>query len=60
MNIMSLRNPDIALFIDRETAEGWSGWQVIERWHRLYQGSLFSQRYLKGESLSSIEQQVLD
>ncbi|MCU7841601.1 MAG: transposase [Candidatus Thiodiazotropha sp. (ex Troendleina suluensis)] len=50
----------LVLFVDQETAEGWSRWQVIERWHRLYQGSLFSQRYLKGESLSSIEQQVLD
>ncbi|MCU7919141.1 MAG: transposase [Candidatus Thiodiazotropha sp. (ex Epidulcina cf. delphinae)] len=50
----------LVLFIDQETAEGWGAREVVERWHRLYKGTFFSQRYLNGESLSPAEQQVLD
>jgi len=34
--------------------------QVIERWHRLFRGSLLSQRYLRNEPLSKAELIVLN
>ncbi len=37
------------LFIDEETAKGWSIKEVIERWHQLFKGTLFTQRYCRDE-----------
>ncbi|MCU7922741.1 MAG: transposase [Candidatus Thiodiazotropha sp. (ex Dulcina madagascariensis)] len=50
----------LVLFIDQASAKAWETQTVIELWHCLYKGSLLSQRYLQGESLSSAERQVLD
>ena len=50
----------LVLFIDQDTVDGWAPLEVAARWHRLFSGSLLSQRYVNGEVLSRSEWQVLD
>ena len=50
----------VILYVDTTQAENWSREAVIERWHRLFNGSLFSQRHARGEALSKVEISVLD
>ena len=50
----------LVLFVDRDTADAWQPREVIERWHRLFSGSLLSQRYLNEEALSRAEWLALD
>ncbi len=38
-----------------KTATEWTLEQVLQRWHLLYSGTLLSQRFLRGETLSDIE-----
>jgi REP element-mobilizing transposase RayT len=47
------------LHVDRSLARAWSMGEVIERWHRLFTGTLHSARYLRGETLLEAEQQAL-
>ena len=49
----------VALHINAEQAQTWSSREVIERWHRLFKGSLLSQRFLQGEALSKAERNAL-
>lgn len=46
----------VVLFIDDKRAKSWSNTEVIERWHSLFKGNLFSQRFLKGEKLDNAQQ----
>jgi REP element-mobilizing transposase RayT len=41
----------IILNVDPELANTWSMHEVISRWHRLFKGTLLTQRYIKGETL---------
>jgi REP element-mobilizing transposase RayT len=50
----------VLLYIDQMTAAQWEAHEVVERWHRLFSGSLLSQRFVAGESLTHVEQLVLD
>ena len=50
----------VVLYVDATQAENWSHEAVIERWHRLFNGTLFSQRHARGEALSKVELNVLD
>ena len=50
----------VILYVDATQAENWSHEAVIERWHRLFNGTLFSQRHARGEALSKVELNVLD
>jgi hypothetical protein len=50
----------VLLFIDDITVRPWEPHEVVERWHRLFSGSLLSQRFEAGESLSSSEWEVMD
>lgn len=45
----------VVLCVDKESADNWSMPEVIRRWHQLYQGTLLSQQYHKGEPLSDAE-----
>ena len=38
-----------------EQAEAWTDEEIAERWHRLFHGSLLSQRYCRGETLTKAE-----
>ena len=47
------------LHIDSEKAESWTDDEVAERWHRLFHGSLLSQRFIRREDLTSAEQKAV-
>jgi REP element-mobilizing transposase RayT len=49
----------VVLHIDRKQNLAWSDAEVIERWHRLFKGSLLSQRFSRGEILDRAEQHAL-
>ena len=40
------------LYIDEEKAKHWSMQEVLERWHKLYKGTLLTQQYCRGDKLS--------
>jgi REP element-mobilizing transposase RayT len=50
----------VVLFIDKSTADNWDIPEVVERWHLLFSGTLYSQRFVKGELLTAAEQASLD
>ena len=39
------------LHVDQEKAVNWTTKEVLERWHRLYKGTTFTQQYVRGEEL---------
>ncbi|WP_085304841.1 transposase [Colwellia polaris] len=41
----------VVLFIDEEKAQQWSMKEVLERWHRLYKGTILTQQYCRGDAL---------
>jgi REP element-mobilizing transposase RayT len=45
----------IVLSVDKDKADSWSMKEVIRRWHQLYQGTLLSQKYQRGDKLSKGE-----
>jgi hypothetical protein len=49
----------VVLHVNREQNLAWSDAEVIERWHRLFKGSLLSQRFSRGEPLDRAEQHAL-
>jgi len=49
----------VILHIDQQVANDWTATEVIEQWHQLFSGNLFSQRHLKGDKLSAAESAVL-
>jgi len=49
----------VTLHINSEQALSWSVLEVVEHWHRLFNGSLLSQRFCQGEVLSKAERNAL-
>ena len=49
----------VVLHVRRDLVVSWSDREVVERWHALFSGSLFSQRYLANEDLTNIQRQRL-
>ena len=49
----------LIVYIDKETALGWSDDEVIERWYTLYSGHRLVDRYQAGEKLSKAELKVM-
>ena len=49
----------VVLHISQKQALSWSVWEVIEHWQRLFKGSLLSQRFYQGETLSKAELNAL-
>ena len=45
----------VVLHINREQALSWSELEVVEHWHRLFKGSLLSQRFYQGDVLNKAE-----
>ncbi|SBS36457.1 hypothetical protein MSP8886_03696 [Marinomonas spartinae] len=41
----------VVLHIHAEKAAKWSTLEVLQRWHKLHKGTLFTQQYVRGESL---------
>ena len=50
----------VVLYVDTAEAENWSREEVINHWHQLFNGTLFSQRHARGETLSRVELTVLN
>jgi len=49
----------VTLHINHQQALSWSVLEVVEHWHRLFKGSLLSQRFVQGEALSKAERNAL-
>jgi hypothetical protein len=49
----------VVLHVDRELNLAWSDADVIDRWHRLFNGCLLSQRFSRNEPLNRAEQHAL-
>jgi len=49
----------VVLHINHEQAVNWSESEVIDHWRQLFKGSLLSQRYTQGETLSKAEHDAL-
>lgn len=45
----------VVLHIDKQQANGWTTQEVVQRWHQLFKGTLLSQRFEAGYSLSTAE-----
>ncbi|BCE02772.1 hypothetical protein TYM08_P2835 [Marinicellulosiphila megalodicopiae] len=45
----------LVVFVDLDASKNLSDLQVIERWHKVYKGTVLTQKYVKGELLSEIE-----
>jgi REP element-mobilizing transposase RayT len=41
----------VVLHINAEKAAKWSTLEVLQRWHKLHKGTLFTQQFVRGESL---------
>ncbi len=50
----------VVLHVDKARAEGWRDLEVVKRWHRLFSGNSYSQRFARGEVLSTAERAMLD
>jgi REP element-mobilizing transposase RayT len=50
----------VVLCVDKDLADNWSMEEVIKRWHQMYQGTLLSQKYQRGDKLSKGECISLD
>ncbi len=50
----------VVVCVDKDMADGWSTEEVVKRWHQLYQGTLLSQKYQRGNKLSKGECISLD
>lgn len=49
----------VILHINTDRAKVWSDYEVVERWHQLFNGTVLSQKYLKNEGeLSTVEMLV--
>jgi REP element-mobilizing transposase RayT len=42
----------VVFFVDVEKAKNWSMDEVLNRWHKLYKGTLLTQQYCRGDKLS--------
>ena len=49
----------VVLYVYREQGLSWNDAEVIERWHRLFKGSLLSRRCSRGDPLDKAEQHAL-
>jgi hypothetical protein len=50
----------LVLFVDRDAAKDWSQDEVIERWQKLFKGSVLVDRYRSGQNLCRAEREVVD
>ena len=50
----------VVQFIDKSTTDNWGAKEVVEQWHQLFSGTVYSQRYIQSELLTAAEQANLD
>ena len=49
----------VVLHISKNKAEAWSAQEVIERWNQLYKGTVWTKKFLDGETLTEAEEQLV-
>ena len=49
----------VVLHVRPDIASEWTDLDVVNRWHQLFNGTLFSQRFARGGSLLNVERRVL-
>ena len=49
----------VVLLIDKSTVDNWDALKVLERWHLLFSGKLYSQRFVNSELFTAAEQASL-
>ena len=49
----------VVLHVRRDLVDDWSEREVVKRWHSLFSGNIFSQRFIDGDSLKPIEMKRL-
>ncbi len=49
----------VVLHINRVKALHWTDIEVCERWHQLYKGTLLTQNFSRGETLSEVEREAV-
>jgi REP element-mobilizing transposase RayT len=49
----------VVLHVRTDIVNGWSEREVVARWHSLFNGTLFSQRFINGEPISETEWPIL-
>jgi REP element-mobilizing transposase RayT len=50
----------VVLHVDKKQTQVWSDYDVLQRWHRLHTGTLLTQIFARGDTLSHGEQLTLD
>jgi len=50
----------VVLHVRPDIANHWSDLDVVKRWHRIFNGSLFSQAFIDGQPLSNSQWQILN
>lgn len=50
----------IVICVDENQANEWDDMEVISRWHSLFKGNFVSQKFIKGDQLSFLEQKLLN
>jgi REP element-mobilizing transposase RayT len=50
----------VVLHVDKKRTQVWSDYDVLQRWHRLHTGTLLTQMFVRGDTLSHGEQFTLD
>tara|TARA_R110002124_G_scaffold287226_1_gene471751 strand:+ start:113 stop:751 length:639 start_codon:yes stop_codon:yes gene_type:complete len=41
----------LVLYVDEDKGQSWSTFEVINRWHQLFKGTLLTQQYVRGDEL---------
>ena len=49
----------VILHINTDRAKTWSDFEVVERWHQLFKGTVLSKKYLKNEGLLSKVEMIM-
>lgn len=50
----------VVMHVRKDLSDSWNETQVVTRWHALFNGTPFSQRFLAGETLLKAEKEILD
>ncbi|MFT4789884.1 MAG: REP element-mobilizing transposase RayT [Paraglaciecola sp.] len=50
----------MVLHVDVKQTQVWSDNNVVQRWHRLHRGTLLTQMFVRGDTISQGQQQTLD
>ena len=49
----------LVLHVNEKTVQNWSMHETLERWYRFHKGTLFTQKYVKGDHLQPYELELV-